>query len=61
MLRSFFTDARSGEPLRGGTFLEIGGVDGLVESNTYVLETCFGWRGVHAPDGSLFDKLDASL
>jgi len=38
VLRSFFTDAASGRPLRDGTFLEIGGVDGLVESNTWVPE-----------------------
>ena len=46
VLRSFFSDAASGAPLRGGRFLEIGGVDGLVESNTWVLERCLGWRGV---------------
>lgn len=44
-IRSFFSTA-DGRPVRGGTFLEIGGVDGLVESNTWVLERCFGWRGV---------------
>ena len=48
MLRSFFSDRRTGAPARGGTFLEIGAVDGLRESNTWVLDNCFGWRGVCA-------------
>lgn len=34
VLRSFFSDFESGEPLRDGTFLEIGGFDGFTESNT---------------------------
>ena len=46
VLRTFFSDRQSGVPLRHGVFFEIGGVDGLVESNTWVLESCFGWRGV---------------
>ena len=46
VLRTFFSHAETGQPLRGGTFLEIGAVEGLTESNTWVLENCFGWRGV---------------
>ena len=46
VLHSFFTDRTSGEPLRGGTFLEIGGVDGFTESNTWIFEACLGWQGV---------------
>jgi hypothetical protein len=34
------------EPLRSGTFLEMGGVDGHHQSNTLFLERCLGWRGV---------------
>ena len=48
VLRSFFTDRQTGQPIREGTFLEIGGVDGLRESNTWVFELCLGWRGVRA-------------
>lgn len=29
-----------------GVFLEIGGYDGISESQTLVLERCFGWQGV---------------
>ena len=45
VMRTFFSDVRTGRPIRGGTFLEIGGVDGLTESNTWVIESCFGWQG----------------
>eukprot|EP00316_Scyphosphaera_apsteinii_P013061 CAMPEP_0119320208 /NCGR_PEP_ID=MMETSP1333-20130426/51846_1 /TAXON_ID=418940 /ORGANISM="Scyphosphaera apsteinii, Strain RCC1455" /LENGTH=212 /DNA_ID=CAMNT_0007326875 /DNA_START=287 /DNA_END=925 /DNA_ORIENTATION=+ len=31
---------------RGGTFVEIGGYDGLTYSNTYYLERCAGWHGL---------------
>jgi len=34
VLRSFFSDFETGEPLRNGVFLEIGGFDGFKESNT---------------------------
>jgi len=34
VLRSFFSDFETGEPLRNGVFLEIGGYDGFQESNT---------------------------
>lgn len=45
-LRTFFSDNETGHALRGGTFLEIGGVEGFLESNTWVLEACLGWQGV---------------
>ena len=45
-LRSFFTDFHSGLPIQGGTFLEIGALDGRDTSNTWALERCLGWRGV---------------
>lgn len=53
VLRSFFTDG-AGRPIRGGSFLEIGAVDGLIESNTFVLERCFEWRGVLIEGHPLF-------
>jgi len=46
VLRSFFSDRRSGQALRGGFFLEAGGANGLTESNSWLLEACLGWRGV---------------
>ena len=36
----------NGFMLRGGTFLEMGAVDGLQLTNTHFLESCLGWRGV---------------
>ena len=33
-------------PTYGGTFLELGALDGWAFSNTYALEEAFGWRGV---------------
>ena len=46
VLRSFFSDFETGEPLRNGVFLEIGGYDGFKESNTYMMEGCLGCQGV---------------
>lgn len=46
VVRSFFTDFESGKPLGGGTFLEVGAVDGWEESNSWVFEACLGWQGV---------------
>lgn len=46
VLRSFFTDRDSGAPLRDGTFLEIGGANGLEQSNSWIFEVCLGWKGV---------------
>lgn len=31
---------------RGGTYLEIGGAHPIIDSNTYLLESSFGWTGV---------------
>ena len=45
-LHTFFTDWETREPLRGGAFLEIGGVNGFTESNTWIYEVCLGWQGV---------------
>ena len=32
--------------MRNGTFVEIGGNDGLSTTNTYHLERCLGWQGI---------------
>ena len=32
--------------MRNGTFVEIGGNDGLSTTNTYHLERCLGWQGL---------------
>ena len=48
ILRTFFTDRSTGAPLRGGTFLEIGGANGLEQSNSWIFEVCLGWKGVLA-------------
>jgi FkbM family methyltransferase len=34
--------------LRGGVFVEFGASDGLTGSNSHMLETCYGWRGLLA-------------
>lgn len=41
---SFVLNALSGKT--GGTFLEIGGADGLEASNTFQLESNFAWHGL---------------
>ena len=44
-----------------GSFVELGALDGVMFSNTYALEQCYGWGGVlieAAPDN--FVKLSAS-
>ena len=48
VLRTFFTDHLTGKPLRGGTFLEIGGANGLEQSNSWIFEVCLGWKGILA-------------
>ena len=47
-MRSFFTDRNTGQPLTGGSFLEIGGANGLEQSNSWIFELCMGWKGVLA-------------
>ena len=32
--------------MTGGVFVDIGASDGLLGSNTYLLEKCFGWKGI---------------
>ena len=32
--------------MRGGLFLEIGGANGLEQSNSWIFEVCLGWKGV---------------
>jgi FkbM family methyltransferase len=42
----------------GGFFLELGAADGFSDSNTYVLEKRYGWRGICIePHPELFDAL----
>ena len=31
---------------QGGTFIELGALDGVTFSNTYLFEKCLGWRGI---------------
>lgn len=43
---------------RGGFFLELGAADGFSESNTYVLEKRYGWKGICIePNPMLFRAL----
>lgn len=45
--QDLFVAVRSGFK-RSGFFVEFGGADGIVGSNTYMLEKCLGWQGVLA-------------
>jgi FkbM family methyltransferase len=43
---------------RNGYFVEFGATDGILLSNTYLLEKEFGWKGICAePNPKFFDKL----
>ena len=43
---------------RDGFFVEFGASDGIAFSNTYLLETCFNWKGILAePNLDFFSKL----
>lgn len=43
---------------KGGYFIEAGAIDGIQNSNTYLLEHDYGWRGLCVePDPQLFEKL----
>ena len=46
VVRTFFINEVTGQPFAGGTFLEMGGFDGVSESQTWALERCLGWKGV---------------
>lgn len=46
---------------RGGYFVEIGAADGVYLSNTHLLETQLGWRGLLAePNPRFFESLQAN-
>lgn len=46
---------------RDGFFLEAGAADGFSESNTYLLEKRYGWRGICVePNPELFERLSNS-
>ncbi|WP_158971867.1 FkbM family methyltransferase [Chachezhania sediminis] len=47
--------------MQGGFFVEFGATDGILLSNTFLLETGFGWRGICAePNPAFFRKLRAN-
>jgi FkbM family methyltransferase len=46
---------------RNGFFVEFGATDGILLSNTYLLETAFGWQGICAePNPRMFSMLQAN-
>lgn len=43
---------------RNGTFIEVGANDGITQSNTKLLEECYGWTGILVePSDVLFNRL----
>lgn len=43
---------------KGGFFVEFGATDGVMLSNTFLLEQTFGWKGICSePNPAFFDKL----
>jgi FkbM family methyltransferase len=42
---------------KDGYFIDIGAYDGIISSNTYVLEKYYGWRGICAEPGKINDEL----
>ncbi len=44
--------------LKNGIFIEVGANDGIIQSNTKLLEECYGWRGILVePSPNLFEDL----
>jgi FkbM family methyltransferase len=47
--------------LMNGVFIEVGANDGVTQSNTKLLEECYGWKGILVePSNNLFAKLKAN-
>lgn len=42
---------------RGGYFIDIGAYDGILHSNTYLLEKEYGWSGICVEPSNKFDEL----
>jgi FkbM family methyltransferase len=53
LLQDLFALSVVGEK-RNGYFVEFGGGDGVTFSNSYMLETTFGWRGIVAEPSAAF-------
>ena len=46
LLHAILLAGKRGPPDRQNTFVELGALNGVYLSNTYMLQKCFGWRGV---------------